>query len=390
MTAGLPRPFGARGRAAARGRAVARDGVVVALLATVTSRRPPTAVRLAGAGVWAALVARTYRGYRRDGQSRSGWERERLAELTVAAYARHYGEDVPTTGAELASWSPYHRSRHLRRYDAVAAHARAHLPAGGRLLDLGSGAALVADRLREVDATYVGLDYGAHHTGEGAARHRPGAPAAGGVLRRVFVRGDGAALPLADGSVDVVVMTEVIEHLVRPELAVWELARVLRPGGWLVLTTNNACQVPPHPPLAHLGGWLEKAVGASWPPLVSGRPWVWPESVAARLVPPDVPEQWVPHTWHVPAETVAMLRAAGLATRRWWTFEPLPADGLTAAWLDRAGAAGRLGADVVERVAGRTPGVRRLGSHLALVAEKVGSPAAPTPPSWVWPGPFSR
>lgn len=42
---------------------------------------------------------------------------------------------------------------------------------------------------------------------------------------------DAARLPIASSSVDTVVMLDVLEHLVEPELAVSEAARILRPGG---------------------------------------------------------------------------------------------------------------------------------------------------------------
>jgi ubiquinone/menaquinone biosynthesis C-methylase UbiE len=38
-------------------------------------------------------------------------------------------------------------------------------------------------------------------------------------------------LPFARGSFDVVIIKHIIEHLPRPELAIAELGRVLRPGG---------------------------------------------------------------------------------------------------------------------------------------------------------------
>jgi 2-polyprenyl-6-hydroxyphenyl methylase/3-demethylubiquinone-9 3-methyltransferase len=46
-------------------------------------------------------------------------------------------------------------------------------------------------------------------------------------------------LPFLDDTFDVVTSCETIEHVPRPALAVRELARVLRPGGVLVLTTPN-------------------------------------------------------------------------------------------------------------------------------------------------------
>jgi SAM-dependent methyltransferase len=50
--------------------------------------------------------------------------------------------------------------------------------------------------------------------------------------------------PLADESFDVVVLTEVVEHLREyPAQALAETRRILRPGGWLVLTTPNAAYV---------------------------------------------------------------------------------------------------------------------------------------------------
>jgi SAM-dependent methyltransferase len=55
------------------------------------------------------------------------------------------------------------------------------------------------------------------------------------------VRGGVSAptLPVADGVADVVIMSELIEHLVDPDGAVAEVRRVLRPGGSLLLSTPN-------------------------------------------------------------------------------------------------------------------------------------------------------
>ncbi|MEM8713382.1 MAG: methyltransferase domain-containing protein, partial [Planctomycetota bacterium] len=52
----------------------------------------------------------------------------------------------------------------------------------------------------------------------------------------VQVFGDGARLPFLDGSVDTVLSTEVLEHVPDPRSLVLEMARVLKPGGKLLLT----------------------------------------------------------------------------------------------------------------------------------------------------------
>ena len=48
-----------------------------------------------------------------------------------------------------------------------------------------------------------------------------------------------APLPIADGLADVTAAVEVIEHLENPRAFVRELARITRPGGFVVLTTPN-------------------------------------------------------------------------------------------------------------------------------------------------------
>jgi SAM-dependent methyltransferase len=50
---------------------------------------------------------------------------------------------------------------------------------------------------------------------------------------------EGAGLPLATASIDVVIMGEIIEHLVDTDAALAEARRLLRPGGWLLLSTPN-------------------------------------------------------------------------------------------------------------------------------------------------------
>jgi hypothetical protein len=157
----------------------------------------------------------------------------------------------------------------------------------------------------------------------------------------------------------------------------------------LVLTTNNASEMPLRSPLSHLLAWIEKAVAADVPRLMSLRPWIWPERVDPELVPPGTGDVYLPHTHHISAETRALLRAAGLETQEWGSFEFPPPQSMSARLLERAGAAGIKTADVIESISQRAPGIRRLGTHLLIVARKTGAPVAPAPPRGVWPGPFS-
>lgn len=53
------------------------------------------------------------------------------------------------------------------------------------------------------------------------------------------VEANAAALPFAEGSFDVVVAMHMLYHLPDPAVAIAEMARVLKPGGTLAVTTNG-------------------------------------------------------------------------------------------------------------------------------------------------------
>ncbi len=55
--------------------------------------------------------------------------------------------------------------------------------------------------------------------------------------RNVDLDGDIQRLPIADSSVDGIICIEVIEHVQRPQAAIDEMHRILRPGGKVLLTT---------------------------------------------------------------------------------------------------------------------------------------------------------
>ena len=366
-------------------RRVVRAGLPAAALVATIRPGAPKSQRLLAAATLMGLWTAAYLKYRRAARAETSREFEWLRTSNADAFSRHYNERVPTIEEEFALWGDFHQHRHEMRYDLVADEVRRCAPVGGTILDIGCGSALVADRLLDLDATYIGLDFPAHHIAYARKRFIDGDHR----LRTVFVRGDGQGMPLQATSVDTVVFSEVIEHLMRPELAVWEIARVVRPGGVLLMTTNNASEVPLRSPLSHLFAWIEKALGAEHPRLISHRRWVWPVPVDPAVLPPGSPPVYVPHTHHIQAETRALFDAAGLTTYAWSTFEFPPPQAATTAWLEARGERGKTVVDAIERIATHTPGVRRLGCHLFMRARKDGVPVSEAPPPGVWPGPFS-
>lgn len=364
-------------------KSLVRAGIPAALIAALAWPGASGGQREAAAGLLVGYWTFVYGRYRIGGQGGSKEERERLRNVSPDVFRRQYGERAPTIERPL---SPYHHHRREMRTQITGGAVREHLRPGGSVLDIGCRDGLVADRILDTDATYFGLDFAAHRLGNAAKRF------AGSLstLKTEFVRGEAERMPFADTSVDVVVMGDVIEHLIRPELAVWEIARVLRPDGVFILTTKNASQVPHRSPLSHLFAWIEKTVGVDHPGLISRRRWIRPEPLVPGSLPDGSPPIFMPDTQHIMGETRRMLATAGLETLRWSTFEFPPPHSTTARWLEKRGSSGVRIVDVVERIARSMPLVRRMGTHLFMVARKTREPLGSTPPLGVWPGPFSR
>lgn len=122
------------------------------------------------------------------------------------------------------------RSAHI--HEDVVARFRRHLDDGGRILDIPCGRGIDARNLQGGGFSVWGGDLGPHARGQGFPRVE------------LDLRDP---LPFETATFDGVLHAEGIEHLDAQVAALSEMARVLRPGGVLIVTTPN---------LLHLEGRL--------------------------------------------------------------------------------------------------------------------------------------
>lgn len=122
----------------------------------------------------------------------------------------------------------------FRRHEVVYQRLRDRC-AGRDVLEAGCGEGYGADLIADVARSVIGLDYDEATVAHVRARYP-----------RVDMRhGNLAELPLQDGSVDVVVNFQVIEHLWDQPQFVAECLRVLRPSGVLLMSTPNRVTFSP-------------------------------------------------------------------------------------------------------------------------------------------------
>lgn len=111
--------------------------------------------------------------------------------------------------------------------DTAALVARYRPLAGSVAVDVGGGPGYTAEALREAGASAFTIDADFDEL----SLH--------GRTPRGAVVGDGLRLPLADGSLDLVVTLNALEHVPDPWAFLTELVRVARPGGTVFVGVTN-------------------------------------------------------------------------------------------------------------------------------------------------------
>jgi len=106
-------------------------------------------------------------------------------------------------------------------------HKRDH----GRILDCGSGGGHLIHGLSAISSGCTALDIELHRLVETRKKN----PAIHGIAANVE-----AGLPFKSAVFDIVIASELLEHLNEPEEFFFEAARILKPGGALILTTPNS------------------------------------------------------------------------------------------------------------------------------------------------------
>jgi len=170
---------------------------------------------------------------------------DRALKRVLAARQRRAGDAI----AQLAgTWDQLRPA--FEHPEIQAGAVGALVPPGLRVLDIGTGSGALLPLLAATGAQVTALDRSPVMlsrarelcTREGIADHVH------------WQRADVQALPLRDGCYDGVYCVMVLHHVARPETALAEMSRVLRPGGALVLVGFTR----------HDLDWLRGELGHVW------------------------------------------------------------------------------------------------------------------------------
>lgn len=145
------------------------------------------------------------------------------------------GNDLDLYEREASSWwdPTSHTFRSLHAVNAFRLRLLAEWLGsdftGRTVVDLGCGGGLLAKSFVDSGASVIGMDISPASV-RVASEH---------VASATFVCADVQRAPIADGVADIVLLSDVVEHVADPARAFAEAARILRPGGVCFLSTLN-------------------------------------------------------------------------------------------------------------------------------------------------------
>jgi len=120
------------------------------------------------------------------------------------------------------------------------------LPQDSRLLDAGAGE--LKNRRYCAHLDYISQDFCQYHSA-GGGHLDEGLQTKGWDTSRIYLVSDITEIPAPDESFDAILCSEVLEHVPEPTHALDEFARLLKPGGTLILTApfgSNVHMAPYH------------------------------------------------------------------------------------------------------------------------------------------------
>ncbi|CAN5190598.1 metalloregulator ArsR/SmtB family transcription factor [soil metagenome] len=158
-----------------------------------------------------------------DHQQRAdGAQLAAVREDRVAAASRYFAQHAD-------HWDAI-RSLHVAE-SAVEARMRSVLGDSiGRLVDIGTGTGRIIELFGPEATHTIGIDRSPEMLRLARAKLSES-----GADKWELRQGDLAALPLADGSADTVILHQVLHYIPTPEVALAEAARLLSPGGRLLI-----------------------------------------------------------------------------------------------------------------------------------------------------------
>jgi ubiquinone/menaquinone biosynthesis C-methylase UbiE len=197
--------------------------------------------------------------------------------------------------------------QHIAHAEARGAALAERLPPNGRILEVGCGTGGLLVASTRAGKAIEGVDIASRWLI--AARRRLSDHG----LSVPLLAASAERLPYPDDRFDAVVADSLLEHLDDPECALREWARVLRPGGRLIVWSPNRYTLTTDPHIGLWGlGWLPRGWVPAylrlrgrefWPPRTLSTREVRDLAVRAGLVsvsvePPAIPARWA---WTRPA-----------------------------------------------------------------------------------------